>query len=348
MKVKHVNFEYELEGSGIVNFDSGDQKRIWGRESKAGNKNQFSSINNNNKYSKKHFFRGDNGVLNYKVKISSDCIRNAIFSGDAIATNPTILHHKTLLNSFIGSTLGLLRGYMFAGRTETIKRKSPLSITSAVQNNNSVSVMEIGTKSGDKRSGDDDKGGLSLRNTETISDVTYGGKGSISIGNLEFLSCDPIFDRYSFNSDDYGTLKTFLSNNLPHFDSELGYYTLKTSAIDVAEYGLKLDKDSVVYLIKEALKRIYGINIIRSTAYAKMSNLRVQLVTDVLGDNVWVDLKSIEDIDNLNFEVDEFYVLTDESEAKKQRIEIEDSIKASAEVEKKAKVVKPKVVKPKA
>ncbi len=76
-----------------------------------------------------------------------------------------------------------------------------------MQDSNSVSFMEIGTKSGDKRSGDDSKGGLSLRNTECVGDITYSGKGSIDIAGLEFLSCDPIFDRYSFNPDEYDILK---------------------------------------------------------------------------------------------------------------------------------------------
>ena len=124
MKVKQVNFKIELEGNGIVNYDAENQKFIWNRESKEGNKNQFISGNSNNKYAKKHFYRKADGSLDYKIKISSDSLRNAIFRGDAIATNPSISHHKSLLNSFIGSTMGLVRGYMFAGNPETFKRKS--------------------------------------------------------------------------------------------------------------------------------------------------------------------------------------------------------------------------------
>ena len=345
MKIKHLKFEYNLEGSGIVNCDSGDQKYIWNRESKAGNKNKFTSGNDNNKYSKKYYFMNDDGVLDYGIKISSDCLRNSIFRGDAIAINPTILHHRVLLNSFIGSTLGLVRGYMFADKKETVNRKSPLTITPAMQDSNSVSYMEIGTKSGDKMSGDDGKGGLSLRNTECVGDITYSGKGSIDIAGLEFLSCDPIFDRYSFNPDEYDILKKFLSGNLPNFSSELGYHTLKTSSIDVSEYGIKLSSENVMYLVKEALRRVLNINISRSTSYAKLSGLRIQLVSDVLGNNEWIDIKSMEDIDNLDFEVEEFYVLADESKVNDQRKVIEDSIKLGIEAEKSAKKVKASTVK---
>ena len=214
-----------------------------------------------------------------------------------------------------------------------------------MQDSNSVSFMQIGTKSGDKRSGDDSKGGLSLRNTECVGDITYSGKGSIDIAGLEFLSCDPIFDRYSFNPDEYDILKKFLSGNLPNFSSELGYHTLKTSSIDVSEYGIKLSSENVMYLVKEALRRVLNINISRSTSYAKLSGLRIQLVSDVLGNNEWIDIKSMEDIDNLDFEVEEFYVLADESKVNDQRKVIEDSIKLGIEAEKSAKKVKASTVK---
>jgi hypothetical protein len=331
MKVKHVNFKIELEGNGIVNYDSGDQKYLWNRESKEGNKNKFTSADNNNMYAKKHYFRKEDGSLDYKIKISSDALRNAIFKGDAIATNPTISHHKSLLNSFIGSTMGIVRGYMFAGKTETLKRKSPLSITSAIQTNNSESYMEFHSRSGGKKIGDDsDKSDTTIFNKETIGPITYNAEGFLNLQTLEFISSDPIFDRYSFNSDDYSILKTFLTHNLPNFNNDLGYYSLKTSAIDVAEYGLKLTNEQVLYLIKETLKRILNIKIERSTSYAKLSKLSIELVYDPINpkNNTWVDITSIEDIDSLFFEIDESYVLADESNAKEQRKTIEEVIKA--------------------
>jgi hypothetical protein len=330
MKVKHVNFKIELEGNGIVNYDSGDQKYLWNRESKEGNKNKFTSGDNNNMYAKKYYFRREDGVLGYKIKISSDALRNAIFKGDAIATNPSITHHKSLLNSFIGSTMGLVRGYMFAGKKETLKRKSPLTITSAIQTNNSESYMEFYSRSGGKKVGDDsDKSDTTIFNKETIGDITYIAEGFINLQSLEFLSGDPIFDRYSFNSDDYEILKTFLIHTLPNFDGELGYYTLKTSVIDVAEYGLKLTNEQIVFLIKETLKRMLQIRIDRATAYAKIKSLTVELVMDPLDSkkNIWVDINSNEDIDNLNFDVEESYVLADESNAKEQRAIIEKALK---------------------
>ena len=74
MKIKSLNFKVELEGNGIVNYDSGDQKHLWNRESKKGNKNKFTSIDNNNMYAKKTYYRNDDGELLYKIKISSDAL----------------------------------------------------------------------------------------------------------------------------------------------------------------------------------------------------------------------------------------------------------------------------------
>jgi hypothetical protein len=330
MKIKHVNFKVEIKGNGIVNFDSGQQKFLWNRESQNGNKNKFTSANDNNNYSKKHYIRNENGALDYKIKISSDALRNAIFTGDAIATNPNISQHKVLLNSFIGSTMGLVRGYMFANKTETIKRKSPLTITSAIQTNNTESFMEFHSRSGGKKVHDDsDKSDTTIFNKETIGEITYDVEGAFNLQSMEFLSSDPIFDRYSFNSDDYSILKSFLSNTLPNFDSELAYYSLKTSCIDIAEYGIKFTSEQILFLIKETLKRMLKLRIDRAGAYAKLSKLSIELVLDPIDSkkNIFIDINSFEDIDNLSFDIEESYVLADELKAREQRTSIENSIK---------------------
>ena len=341
-KVKHINFKVEFEGHGIVNYDSKEQKYLWNRESKEGNKNKFTSVDNNNMYAKKHYYRDGNGVLQYKIKVSSDALRNAIFRGDAIATNPSISHHKTLLNSFIGSPLGLVRGYMFAN-DETLKRKSPLTITSAIQTNNAESYMEFHSRSGGKKVGDDSgESDTTIFNKETIGDITYESEGFINLQNLEFLSADPIFDRCSFNPDDFEILKMFLSKTLPNFNSELGYYNLKTSAIDVAEYGIKLSSENMVYLIKETLKRILNISIERSGAYLNTSKLTLQLIIDPLnsGNNINIEINNINDIDNLSFDVEESYITSDETEAKLQRSVIEKAIMDRVKAKQDAKKTK--------
>lgn len=341
MKVTQVEFEVELEGSGIVNYDSGAQRVIWNRESRAGNKNKFSTPSDNNKYAKKVYTRGDDGALNYQIKISPDCVRNAIFSSDAISVSPNIVQHKVLLNSFIGSALGLVRGYTFANKKETYTRKSPLSISHAGLVNKSESFMEISTKSGDKnKDPNDEKSGITLRNTEAIGDTKYIVRGTVDVALLELLSCDTIHDRYSFNSDDYGILKTFLGKNLPNFKSELGYHMLKTSSIVVAEYGVKFEPEQVLFLIKEVLKRVLKVDILRATARAKVSNMKISLSNGEIKPKEWIDIKSIGDIDDLDFEIEEFYNEVNDSDIIEQRRIIEEGVKKDIEKENNAKKLK--------
>ena len=344
-KVKQVKFNVEFEGHGIVNYDSKEQNYLWYLESnKNGNENKFKSNNNNNMYAKKSYSSDENDILNYKIKVSSGCVRNAIFKCDSIAINPSIAHHKVLLNSFIGSPLAIIRGYL-ESEVESIKRKSALTITSAVQTNNAVSNMEFCSRSGakvsKKESGSADN---TIFNKETIGDITYEAKGFINIQELEFICADPIFDRCSFNSDDFEILKVFLSKNLPNFDSELGYYNLKTSYVDQAEYGIKLNNENIIFLIKETLKRILSVTVLRSGAYFKTKSLSIELVNDPFNskNNIIIDINNYEDIDNLDFDIQEYYELSDESETKSNRTMIEERVKVEAERKRQEKINKTK------
>jgi len=346
MKVKNVKFEIELEGHGIVNYDSDKQKFVWVKQNVDESAKQRLSVlnlkNTNNKFAKKHYFRNENGDLDYIIKISTDCLRQAIFSGDAIVINPKIAHHKILLNSFIGSPLGLLRGYMF-GNDEVIKSNSAITVTAPKQTNNSLSSMELCSRSGEKREKDDSgNGDTTLFNKETIGDITYSARGFFNISALEFKSADTNHGRYSFNPDDYSILKTFLTKNLPNFDTEPAYYQLITASTEAGEYGIKLTSEQIVYLIKEGLKRVYNVNILRSGAYVTLSKMRVQLVGDVLNpqNNKWVDITSISDIDNLDFEVEEYYTKIEESQTLKDREIMEENFKIDVQKRKDKKATK--------
>ena len=116
--------------------------------------------------------------------------------------------------------------------------------------------------------------------------------------------------------------------NIPNFDGKLDYFTLSTSVIDMAEYGLRISDDSVKFLVKETLKRILGINITRSGSFARLKSLKIKLVKDVFVDTPnskdnWITISTIEDIDNLNFDVHNFYDVFDKSKAKEMRDTIE-------------------------
>ena len=100
-------------------------------------------------------------------------------------------------------------------------------------------------------------------------------------------------------------------------------------------------------MVKETLKRMLTLNIRRRNSHAKTSGLRIKLVQDPLihtekSEDNWLEIKTIEDIDNLDFGVQYFYDLVDPSEVEVKRKMIEEGLvisksKAKADAEEKTK-----------
>lgn len=336
-KVKNVLISLDIEGRGIVNNDSTEQKWVFLKEKGESSHHLFSK-DNNVSYSKKNFYYDENGKLLYKIKISEGCMKKTIFNEDMITQTPNIAHHDALLYSFIASPMSLVRGYMFANKTDTLKRSGALTLTDAEQTSSNLSYLETFTKSGPKT--DDSKGKdekeTSFFKKETVGEIKYTAKGDIDVMALQFVSCDPIFDRYSFNPDKYELFSNFINKRIPNYDGKLGFYKQKTSFIEIPEEGILLSNENVVFLVKDALKKILKMNIKRSSAYAKVETLRIKLVTDTLTDtfsneNGWITLKTESDIDNLNFDVEDFYEELDLEKAKALRESLIESAKAIKE-----------------
>lgn len=335
--VKNILLKLELEGQGIVNYDSNDQKWVL---------NQTHLKNNgkhgNVSYAKKNFYKDENDELTYKIKISSDSLKHDMFKSDLIAQTPNISYHPTLLYNYIASPLSIIRGYLFANTKETLKRKGAITLCDAEQTCDAMSTINVFSRSGEKKVGEvnDDKGDTTFYAKETVGKIKYESIGNIDLMGLQFISCDSVFDRYSFNPDYYNLYKQFLTQKIPNFNSELGYYQQKNSSIEIPEYGVLLNEENVVYLVKESLKKLLAINIKRKDSYAKVSTLKIKLVEKPneerfnIEDN-WITINSDEDIDKLDFEPYMFYSLVDYDKAKKDRIEIEKEIEKALKDEKK-------------
>lgn len=325
-KVKNILFKLDLNGRGIVNYDSTDQKFIY----RGTNLKHMGSSFDNVNYSKKKLY-GTLDNLSYKITISSNCLRHNIFVKDANIQSPNLIHNEMLLYSFIASPASLLRGYMFASEAETLKRTGALSIVDAQQTCNAISTIELFTKSGAKNTDKEkETSDNSLFYKETVGDISYSTHGSIDLMSLQFVSCDQIFDRYAFNPDMFETYKSFLSTKLPNFNSKLGYYQQKGSDIELSELGVKLSNENVVYLVKSLLNRLLSVDIRKSNSFASVSGLKYKLVYDPLVDTLpseddWVEVKSATDIENLSFEVEDFFIEEDTEKAKEKRQVIEEN-----------------------
>lgn len=330
-KVKSILFKLELKGKGVVNFDGKDHKLMW-------NLNKLGTYVNydNVTFAKKHLYEDENGNKSYKLSISSNCLRNQIFE---CIQSPNVCHSENLLMAFIASPTGLLRGYLYPDFG--IKRTSAFQIADAEQVNNSKSFIEFHSRSGEKLKKDvitdannveneEKDSDVTLFSKESIGDVVYETKGYINLSELQFISASDCYDRKAFNSDLFEKYGKVLKLSIPTFNSELNYYTYKPSDIKLPEYGLLLSNEDVNQLVKILLRKILGMSIKRSKAYAEVTSVKIKLVKNVLTDKFdsednWLELTP-ETIDSLKFDSEVFYELFDYNEAKAQDEEIKKSL----------------------
>ena len=230
-----------------------------------------------------------------------------------ISQNPSIIHDQALFYSFIASQAMLLRGCMFADKKITYKRKSPVTITKAIQtdSDNAVSSIDTDSRSGQKNM-DTDVTDNSFYKKESIGYIDYESLGVIDLEQLQYVSVDPIFDRQSFDPDNFELYSSFLKPALKGFSSELGYYRLKTSSDKTPEYGFILSNDNVNILIKKFFLQTLGMFIKRKDAFAKTTEIYYKLVYDPIEDTIfdengWVKIQNRNDVNNINIDSEEFF-----------------------------------------
>lgn len=329
--VKNILFKMDLEGHGIVNRDSSDQKYL--HMVKQTFLRPTPKSGDNLSYAKKNFYETPDGETSWKLKISSDCLSHAIFGSDAVPYSSKVTLDPVLLYSYYFSAPLLVKGWMNATKSEQLKRKGAISLNDAEQTNNAVSFWEFFSRSGEKIEKDPETGKANpdIHQKETVGDITYQTNGTIDLMQLQFIACDQGTDRYSFNPDRFELVKSYLKKRLPGFDSELGHYMIKNTYNEIAEHGFLLSEENVVFLVKETLKRMLTVNIRRRNSYAKTSGLKIKLVQDPLihtekSEDNWLELNTIEDINNLDFDIQYFYDLIDPNEVKERNKLIEDGL----------------------
>lgn len=336
--VRSIQFELTLKGDGCVNFDSTEQLEYlrsvnivkYGDSSFYNNGKALSNI----LFSKKTFRTSpeNDKIVEYHVKVSSECLRNAIFKEGMPFQSPTIMNIPHVLYSALAHPVSLVRGYMYASKTVSLKKKSPLYITDAEE----VGVWrrsiatDFHSRSGQKESnegkGSDDSKDNSIYKIENVGKATYVAKGGIDVQELGFISADPIYERMAVNVDGganeiiyLNTLSKNLNINTPEFK----YYYLNNSYTgdEWAERGILLNNEAVNNLIKNTLQNILNISIIRRNAFLKTDKLTIYVYTDSGVETVEV---TDDNINSLNFE----YV-TNYLEASEDKIKSNKEISAS-------------------
>lgn len=333
--VKNIQFRMKLKGQGTVNFDSTDQKFMMNRV-----KGHAYNRNDNVSYAKKKFFEDEDGNLTYKLSISSGCITHDIFKDEVPYQSNNVINSKPLLVSYLANPSSILRGYMFASRVgDNLKRKSAVTLVDAIQSNNSVSYIDTFSKSG-KKNEDTEETDNTFFKKETIGEVEYESHGFIDLMQLQFMSCDQIFDRYGLNPDNFELYKKFLKSKMPSFDGELGYYTIATNTIRIPEYGFMFSNEDILTLVKVFFMNLLKTKITRKDGYAEVESLEYKLIQDVIDDSKseegWIEIKNSSDINAIDFTAEKFYVEEDGTEAEELRKAILEDMEAK-KVQKKAK-----------
>lgn len=322
MSKKSIYFRLKLKGRGIVNYDSSEQAYLL---NKLGLNHLVTMsngrINSNVNYAKKRFFEVD-GKPNYKLAISPFCLGKGIYNNEIDITTTSVGNNDELFVPYIASPATLLRGYMQTNgkNTQTWIRKSPITLPEAIQTNGAISSLEIDTKSGERTD-------TSMFYKEVIGDVEYETCGGINLQELQFCSVDPIHGRAMFNEDLFEIYKKTLKYHLPTFDSELGYYTGKNSVVKIPERGFILSNEVIVELVKFYFERLLNLKITRSKSFVETYSLEYKLVENPVStlledEHDWVKIETIDDINKINFEVENFYSKFDENEAESLRAEL--------------------------
>lgn len=347
MKVRAILIRLILEGQGIVNFDSKDQKWIYFREESHINKRNHDGVT----YAKRNFYRDADGNLQSKLKISRDCILKSTFDEDMIAQSSAIMHHESLLYNYIASPYGIIRGYLLPTSQQTLKRKSALTLSAAEQTCNAIPYLETFSKSGDRGKSKEagEKSSNNFYEAETVGNISYLAEGILDLGELQFLGADQSLDRFSINPDGFDKYKQVLDMRLDGAkDLELKFYKLDGSVVDIAELGVLLTPEQVKTLTKHTLYRLLTTHIKRKSAFAKTIKMQIKLVEDPLKDlaseaNGWIDIKNSKNIDDLDFDVKIKYVEVDQGQERAKRAEWEAALNADKKDTKKKRQKKNEV-----
>lgn len=316
--MKQILFKVVFNGNGVVNFDDSKSQKYTLSKYKIATK-----LDDNIKLAKKIFFetKDENGnpIMDYKIKVSADCLRHGIFENEVDVVDKSIMQMDNVFAQYLLSPVGLSRGYMFPYKDSlAIKRKSPLTITDAIQINGdgNKSNIEVGSKC-EVDSTKGKRSSTSFFYTEKIGDTTYESKGVIDLKQLMFVSADARFDRLAIEPDWVSTglthkvLKSYFGENAKE---EYGWFTSmnKYFGSAMAENGILLNDEIVDALVKFILKGILGINIRRNNAWFKTASLQIKVVNDPLSDRFnkeegWINITDENAIDSLSITTDKMY-----------------------------------------
>ena len=344
--VRAIEFVANFEGVGCVNFDSKSQRYFLN----ATGLGCDATMNDNVLLAKKIFKNvvdedGKNKSL-FKYKVSSECIRHAMYEDVMPFQNPSISSIPTIFYNALAMPCFLTRGYMFTPQdSNTLRKKSVVTVCDAFENGEwrNKLTFDFHTRSGQKdvsKKEEGDQKDTTIYNIENVGNLTYASEGYIDLTELQFIPGDPAYDRMGIDADGGVNERIYLEalkRNLPTFNGDFDYYYINNTYCgdEWAERGILLDTNSVNTLVKDILKRIMSVNIVRRNAYLKFKTLKIAVVMDGGNTEKWIEITP-SNLNEFNFEYFCKYSMADENKIVANN-ELVNKIKAELKANKKEK-----------
>lgn len=272
--VRSVDIKIEAEGFGVVNFNG--SASIFSRQA--------------GKYVSNHMLPKMRGVDMMRVKnmedvdekarlyISQNCIKNALFNNYTYNLKNVSLGN---VDEVLSSIVGLVRGFIIAEGSTSLKRKSPLLMEDFISDKDTVLNYEQFSQPGARDA-------TSIFSKHTVGEVKYSAYASINIEDLQFLPLEDTFNRSCYReiiSEEQGNeLAEKITSFLASLDFDEKYSPkaifnnnyVRINAISKAgEAGILLNNDAITLLVEEIINMIKDLYISRSRAYVKVKNIIV-------------------------------------------------------------------------
>lgn len=272
--IKSVDFFIKAEGFGVVN---------WNGSASLYSEQAGKNVNN-------HLLPKMRGIdmltiskmkdIDHKARlyISQNCVKNALFKDFTYGLKEVTLSN---VNDVLCSLVGLVRGYVIAEGSTSLKRKSSLFIEDFLSTPDVSLNYEQFSQSAARNE-------TSIFSKHTTGATNYVAYGSINIEDLQFLPLEDSLGRSCYREVVTESEGQDLATKITQFLKELDFSQTKNpqvifsnnylrinSICKQGEAGLLLNDDAIDLVVTEIINIIKDLFISRSRAYVEVKELLI-------------------------------------------------------------------------
>lgn len=298
--VKSVDIKIEAEGFGVVNFNG--SASIFSHDAgKHVNNHMLPKMRGVDIMRVKYFKDIDE---NAKLYISQNCIKNGLFGGFTYNLKSVSLDN---VSDVLASLVGLVRGFVIAEGSTSLKRKSPLLIEDFVAEEGTTLNYEQFSQAGVRNE-------TSIFSKHTVGEVKYTSFASINIEDLQFLPLEDTHNRSCYREIVSEEAGQELAEKITEFLKSLDFngefepkaifsnnYVRINAISKEGEAGILLNNDAIQIVVNEIIDLIENLYISRSRAYVKTTKIYVDY-------NAEKPMRIKDDIENIEKKTEDYAV----------------------------------------